>query len=148
MGTVSHTAYAEVPVGAAFAFVDDYRFVPEWFFGMTRFDPVGEQHQGLGARYSAALRVGPKELESVLEITTWEQDALIELESVEGFSLATRWAFAPQGTGTTLTVDFTYDLPAGLLGTLLAPIVEPFAQQVVAKTEANLRERLESASSD
>ncbi|AQA25829.1 hypothetical protein BTZ20_1368 [Rhodococcus sp. MTM3W5.2] len=48
MGTIHITAVAKVPVHAGFAYVDDYRNVPAWMFGVTRFEPVGEQTQGLG----------------------------------------------------------------------------------------------------
>ena len=78
---IHHTAVAGAPVAVAFDYVDDYHHVPSWLFGITRFDPIGEQDRGLGAVYDAAMKIGPKTLGSVVKVTGWEQNALIELEA-------------------------------------------------------------------
>lgn len=51
MTTINHTATAAVPVDRAFAHVADYRTVPTWFFGISRFVPQGTKDYGLGAVY-------------------------------------------------------------------------------------------------
>src|SRR5262249_26331388 len=81
MGHINRTAVAKVPVGTGFAYVDDYRNVPGWMFGVTRFEPVGNQNQGLGATFDTTMQLGPKALHSRVRITEWEQDRLIRLES-------------------------------------------------------------------
>ncbi|NLU83235.1 SRPBCC family protein [Rhodococcus sp. HNM0569] len=143
MTEIHHSASAAVARSVAFAYVDDYRTVPEWFFGITQFDSIGDHDHDLGARYDAALRIGPKSFGSILEVTEWEQDRVIVLESIRGFTTRSRWRFddAPDGE-TRLTVDFAYELPGGLAGKALARIVEPFAVQAVRQTEATLRRKL------
>ncbi|MGW0176969.1 SRPBCC family protein [Rhodococcus sp. NPDC003322] len=144
MGHIHRTAVAKAPVGTGFAYVDDYRNVPRWMFGVTRFEPVGVENQGLGATFDATMQLGPKALHSRVRITEWEQDRLIRLESVDGISNGSTWRFSPTDDGhTELAVDFDYTLPGGLLGRALAKIVEPIVGTAVAHTESTLRALVE-----
>jgi uncharacterized membrane protein len=144
MGTIHITAIAKVPVHAGFAYVDDYKNVPAWMFGVTRFEPVGEQTQGLGATFDATMQLGPKALNSRVTITEWERDRLITLASVDGISNSSTWRFAPASDDSTeMTVDFEYSLPGGLAGKVLAKIVEPIVGTAIKHTESTLRRRVE-----
>ncbi|GAA4404401.1 SRPBCC family protein [Tsukamurella soli] len=146
MTTISHSAKADVPIAAAFAHVADYRTVPQWFFGITRFIPKGDKDYGLDAVFDAELKIGPKALTSVVQITEFEADRLITLRSIAGFRTSSRWEFGTAEDGSTvLSVEFSYDLPGGLAGKALGKIVEPFAVQAVKATDAALRRQLESA---
>ncbi len=146
MTTINHTATASVPVSAAFAQVADYRTVPQWFFGISRFAPKGEKDYGLGATYDSAVKIGPKEITSVVEVVEFEEDRLITLKSIEGFRTTSRWRFrALDDTSTELSVEFTYELPGGLAGKALGMIIEPFAVQAVKASEAALRKDLEGS---
>ncbi|MFC9553205.1 SRPBCC family protein [Rhodococcus sp. NPDC056960] len=141
---IHHSAIAGAPVEVAFDYVDDYHHVPSWLFGITRFDPIGEPDRGLGAVYDAAMKIGPKTLGSVVKVTGWERNALIELESVDGLYTQSRWQFEAVGAAETrLTVDFLYDLPGGLAGKALGRIIEPFVAQAIRHTEATLRRQME-----
>ncbi|MHA4848259.1 SRPBCC family protein [Rhodococcus sp. MSC1_016] len=143
---IHHTAVAQAPLAACFAYLDDYTHVPSWLFGITQFDPVGEPVRGLGAVYNAAMRVGPKTLGSVVEITAWEENALIQLDSIDGLTTHSQWRFeAVSEEATRLTVDFHYELPGGLAGKALARIVEPFVAQAIRHTDATLRRQVEQA---
>lgn len=142
---VRHRAVAVVPTDVAFAHIDDYRNVPDWMFGITRFDPVGDLVQGLGAQYDTAMQIGPTALESTVEITEWERDRIITLSSVEGFGNRSSWRFTPVGADRTeLSVDFGYELPGGLAGRVLGKLIEPVVVAAIRQTEANLRGRIEA----
>ncbi|TWS18712.1 SRPBCC family protein [Tsukamurella asaccharolytica] len=146
MTTIHHTASASVPLSTVFAHVADYRTVPKWFFGISRFVPQGEQDYGLGATYDAAVKIGPKEIGSVVRVTEFEEDRLITLTSIAGFTTASRWTFTALDDATTeLAVEFTYELPGGLAGRALGMIIEPFAIQAVKASESALRRDLEAA---
>lgn len=142
---VRHKAVAVVPVDLAFAHIDDYRNVPDWMFGITRFDPVGDCDQGLGARYDAAMQLGPKTMTSTVEVTEWERERIITLTSVAGFGTQSSWMFTPVGGDRTeLSVDFGYQLPGGLAGRALGKLIEPFVVTAIRQTEANLRRQIEA----
>ncbi|MFF0815777.1 SRPBCC family protein [Rhodococcus sp. NPDC003318] len=147
MGHIHRTALARTDVSTGFAYVDDYRNVPDWMFGVTRFDPVGRQSQGLGAIFDVTLQLGPKALHSRVRITEWERDRVIVLDSIDGIESSSTWRFTqtPDG-GTELAVDFDYTLPGGLLGRALAKIVEPIVGTAIAQTEATLRDKVEKLS--
>lgn len=144
MGHIHRSAVASADVSTGFAYVDDYRNVPDWMFGVTRFDPVGEQTQGLGSIFDVTMQLGPKALHSRVRITEWEQDALIVLDSIDGITSSSTWRFSPTADGgTELTVDFDYTLPGGLLGKALSKVVEPIVGTAIAHTEATLRRKVE-----
>ncbi|HVG83809.1 MAG TPA: SRPBCC family protein [Vicinamibacterales bacterium] len=146
MTTINHTATAAVPVDRAFAHVADYRTVPQWFFGISRFVPQGAKDYGLGAVYDSAVKIGPKEIGSVVQVTEFDEGSLITLKSISGFRTTSRWRFRAVDEGRTeLAVEFTYDLPGGLAGKALGMIIEPFAVQAVKASEAALRRDLEGA---
>ncbi len=146
MTTINHSATAQVRLSDAFAYVADYRSVPDWFFGITRFHPQGALDYGLGATFDSEVKIGPKAIGSVVKITEFEQDRLITLESISGFKTASRWAFEElDGDRTRLSVEFSYFLPGGLAGKALGLVIEPFAVQAVRHTDATLRRNLEQA---
>lgn len=140
---VRHSAVAAVPVGVAFDYIDDHRTVPEWMFGVTRFDPVGEQIRGLGAVFDATMRIGPKALESRVEIVEWEHERVIVLSSVAGFRTSSSWRFtALDRELSRLDVDFGYELPGGIAGRALGKLIEPVVGTAVRQTDLALRTRL------
>lgn len=144
MVNIHHESEAAAPVSTVFAYIDDYRCVPEWMFGISEFEPVGAQDQGLGAVFDGSIQLGPKTLYSTVEVTAWEQDRVIALKSVKGFPNTSTWHFTPIGEARTrLTVDFTYDLPGGFAGKALGRVIEPFVAIAIRHTEQTLRRHVE-----
>lgn len=140
---VQHSAVAAIPLDVAFAYVDDHRTVPEWMFGISRFEPVGAQVSGLGALFDATMRIGPKSLDSRVEVVAWERDRTIVLSAVSGFRTSSSWSFTDLGDGRSrLDVDFGYELPGGLAGRALGMLIEPAVGTAVRQTEQALRARL------
>ncbi|MCF8589532.1 SRPBCC family protein [Gordonia liuliyuniae] len=144
MPGVHHTVRTQVPRSAVFAYVDDPNTVPQWMFGVTAFDPVGDRSRGLGAEYDAVMKVGPKSLSARLEVAVWTENEELVLSSVAGFDVTTRWRFTDGDDGyTVVDVDFDYNLPGGLAGRALGALIEPVVGQAVRQTEQALRDALE-----
>ncbi|MCZ4558659.1 SRPBCC family protein [Rhodococcus maanshanensis] len=144
MITIHHTVAAAVSLEVAFDYVDDYRHVPDWMFGITRFEPRGVVTHGLGATFDTAMKVGPTALPSVVQVTAWEKNRLIGLDAVEGFVTTSRWQFHDAGDQlTTIEVDFGYELPGGLAGRALGHLLGPFVTQAIRHTDAALRHNLD-----
>ncbi|MCD5421074.1 MULTISPECIES: SRPBCC family protein [Rhodococcus] len=139
---VRHSAVADIPIDLAFSYVDDYRNVPDWMFGVARFQPVGEQVSGLGAVYDSTMRIGPKDLDSRVEVVEWERNRVIVLDSIAGFRAASSWTFTDLGDATRLDVDFGYRLPGGIAGRTLGMLIEPIVGTAIRQTEHALRTRL------
>ncbi|SHG25882.1 Polyketide cyclase / dehydrase and lipid transport [Jatrophihabitans endophyticus] len=139
-----HDGIAEAPVAVAFAYIDDPAHVPTWMFGVERFevrDPATPR--GLGAVFDATFHVKPVKLASRVEITQWEQDRLIALTSIKGFSNSSVWRFEPDGPDRTkISVEFSYDLPGGIAGKALGRAVEPVVAMSVRHSDAALRKHI------
>ncbi|MEE4024199.1 SRPBCC family protein [Gordonia sp. PKS22-38] len=142
MATIRHRSAVAVSRDRVFAYVNDYRNVPKFFFGVSRFEPVTDATDGVGSRFTTTLKVGPKTLSSTVETVEWVENEVIRLESVEGFSANTTWRFTDKDGGTEVDVDFDYTLPGGIAGRALGGIIEPFAGQAVRQTDKNLTEQV------
>ncbi|NLG46711.1 SRPBCC family protein [Gordonia sp. (in: high G+C Gram-positive bacteria)] len=146
MGEVQHEAVINSAREKVFAYVDDYRNVPDYMFGVGRFTPTTDVDHGLGSEFETAIKVGPKELTSTVRCTEWAEGEVIKLESVKGFGADSEWRFADgdQPGTTLLTVRFGYTLPGGLTGKVLGGLIGPFAEQGVKHTENKIRAALEA----
>lgn len=146
MPVIEHSASADVPRSHAFAYVDNYRNVPQWMFGIQSFKSVGDVDHGLGAIYAAEMHIGPKTLRSTLRVTEWVQDEILTPSSVEGFPTVSTWAFSDGEDGNTkLDVHFSYTFPGGLAGRALSALVEPVVGQAIRHTESTLRKELHAS---
>ncbi|MFN2562907.1 MAG: SRPBCC family protein [Jatrophihabitans sp.] len=145
MVDIHHEGICEAPLDVAFAYIDDYRNATGWMFGLARFEPVGEQVQGLGAVFDGTFHVKPIKLSSTVKVTTWEQDKLIAFESIKGFKNWSTWEFSSLSPEQTkVTVTFSYDLPGGLAGRAMGRALEPIVAMSVRHTDAALRHAIEA----
>ncbi|MFT4126791.1 MAG: SRPBCC family protein [Gordonia sp. (in: high G+C Gram-positive bacteria)] len=142
MSEVKHKAVVDAPREQVFAYVSTYQNVPEYMFGITKFEPVTAETRGVGATFATEMNVGPKTLKSTVKTIEYTENEYLELTSVEGFSSGSSWRFADAGEGQTeVDVRFSYALPGGLAGKVLKPILETFMGQAVKATEKNIREK-------
>lgn len=145
MPVIEHSAVSHTPRAHAFAYVDDYRTVPKWMFGIRRFEPIGDISHGLGAVFAAEMQIGPKTLKSTLKVTEWTLNESLTLSSVDGISTTSTWSFVDEEDGVTrLNVNFAYSLPGGIAGKVLSALVEPVVGQAIRYTEGSLRKQLEA----
>ena len=146
MPGVRQTLTTEALRHAVFAYVEDYRSVPDWMFGVTHFRPVTDHVSGLGATYDACMKIGPKSLKSTLRVTEWVENEIVVLRSIAGFDVETGWRFTDgEGGLTVVDVNFDYRLPGGLAGRALGSLIEPVVGQAVKHTESALRAAVEGA---
>lgn len=143
MREIKRSATVDISREAAFAYLDDYRNVPEWMFGISTFEPRTDTTSGLGSVYDAAMQIGPKTLRSVVEVTEWIGNRSLTLTSIDGISNSSTWTFSDEDAGITrLDVVFRYSLPGGIGGKLLGAAVEPIVGQAIRHTESTLRAKL------
>ncbi|MET9200231.1 SRPBCC family protein [Gordonia sp. NPDC003585] len=142
MGVVRHEALIDGPRDQIFTYVNGYENVPEYMFGVQRFEPTSDITSGLGSVFDVTIDVGPKKLKSTVECTEWVENELIVLEAIEGFKADTTWKFADKDGGTQVLVEFGYTLPGGLAGRALGAIIGPFASQGVRYTDSKIKAHL------
>jgi uncharacterized membrane protein len=145
MVDIHHEGSCAAPLDVAFAYLDDYRNATEWMFGLARFEPVGQQDQGLGAVFEGTFQVKPVKLHSTIKVTEWEQNKLIAFESIKGFRNWSTWEFIPDGAArTTIRVRFSYELPGGLAGRAMGKALEPIVAMSVRHSDEALRREIDA----
>jgi uncharacterized membrane protein len=142
---IHHEGICQAPLDIAFAYLDDYTTTTDWMFGLAKFEPVGEQVQGLGAVFDGTFQVKPVKLSSTVKVTRWERDKVIAFESIKGFKNWSTWEFdASSPTQTKITVTFSYELPGGLAGRAMGKALEPIVGISVRHSDAALRHAIEA----
>ena len=143
MVDIRHSGSCDAPLQVAFDYLDDYRNVPDWMFGLSDFRPVSELTSGVGAMFEGSFQVRPVKLSSTIRITEWVRNERIAFESVKGFRNWSTWRFratAPEQT--TIDVVYSYELPGGLAGRALGKALEPIAALSIRHTEETLRREI------
>ena len=145
MVDIHHEGSCAAPIDVAFAYLDDYRHATDWMFGLARFEPAGEQDQGLGAVFDGTFQVKPVKLASTIKVTEWQQDKVIAFESIRGFRNWSTWRFEPLGPAETkIDVTFSYELPGGLAGKAMGRVLEPIVTLSVRHSDEALRRAIEA----
>lgn len=134
----------EAPLDVAFDYVADYRTIPEWMFGVRKFEPVGEKDYGLGSVFDVSLQLGVP-INTRIETVEFEENRLIGMDSVKGFKARSRWYFEAVGDQhTKITAKVAYDLPFGPAGRGMGKVMGPFVKQAVSHISHHLKANLES----
>jgi uncharacterized membrane protein len=134
----------QAPLEVAFAYTADYRNVPDWLYGISKFEPVGDKDYGLGAVFDGSMNLGAT-LHSRIEVNEFEENRLIGFDSIKGFKNSSRWTFsALDAKHSTVVADVSYELPGGIAGKALGKVIEPFVKIAVKHSSAALQEAVEA----
>lgn len=138
---ITSTGHAPVPV--AFAYLDDYRTVPEWMYGLKEYRPAGEQTHGLGAEFIGSAKLGAT-LHSRTRVTAWEQDKVLGITAVEGFKFSVLATFTPiDEEHGRVDIDLSYEFGAGLAGKALERVCEPVFKIAIKHGQTVVQRRVE-----
>ncbi|WP_024801459.1 SRPBCC family protein [Nocardia sp. BMG51109] len=163
MGHIRYASDVGAPIEVAFTYTENPVFVPEWMFGVTAFEPVGEARRGPGALFAATVRLGVWRSTVECEITEYRRGAVI------GYTLRRRrpgkvapahpepgspsprpamgtltLRFDPLGYGrSVLTSEADYPPVRGVLRRLCARPVDAAVRSAVRRSESHLRRRIE-----
>ncbi|MEU8894523.1 SRPBCC family protein [Nocardia sp. NPDC048505] len=142
MGHVEHTAVGNAPRDFTFEYVNDYRNVPRWMFGIKEFKPAGEQSSGLGTVFDTAINLGPMTMHVRVDVVEWEEHTVFTLRAAEG---QMRWLFETLDSDTTrITVVCDYSIGGGIAGRPLDLAIQAFIGPAIRHAEKNLRQLVES----
>lgn len=132
------------PVEVTFAYVADYRTIPQWMFGVRSFEPVGEKDYGQGSVFDVQLQLGVP-IRTRIETVEFEEGKAIGMDSVQGFKARSRWHFeALDDSRTAVHASVSYDLPFGPAGKAMGKVMEPFVRQAVSYISQHLRANVEA----
>ena len=132
------------PLAETFAYVADYRTIPDWMFGVKKFEPVGDKDYGCGSVFDVSLSLGVP-INTRIETVEFEEDRVIGMDSVKGFKATSRWYFEADGPDRTkVTAVVSYELPFGPAGRAMGKVMQPAVKQAVNHISHHLKANLES----
>jgi ribosome-associated toxin RatA of RatAB toxin-antitoxin module len=105
-----------------FALVSDPGRYPEFFDGITRWEPRSRKRRGVGAKFRVLVQVGSIEAGGTVGISDWAENERIAWESEAGIEQRGAWEIVPSGGGSELTLEIEFNLRgfAGWLAERLA----------------------------
>jgi uncharacterized membrane protein len=140
---------ADITIGApaelVWETVSDPARALHFMSGITRWEVVGEQREGLGARYRMLMRVGSAEIGGLVEIVEYAESRDIAWVSVTGVDQRGRWRLRDAGDGAT-RVEFrlAYGVAgSGAFGWLAEQLAAPTVRGHLRRTLQQLKRQVE-----
>ena len=133
------------PPQAIWDFVSDPSRALHYMAGITRWEVVSDQPQGLGARYRTLLRVGAAEVGGLVEVVEYSEPRDLAWTSVTGIDQRGRWRLRERPGGrTNVTFRLSYGVAgAGIFGALAERIAAPTVQDHLNRTVRQLKRQVE-----
>lgn len=119
MRTIRRCIAIEAARSRVFELVDDPGRYPEFFVGITKWEPRSKKRRGVGAKYRVLMQVGSIEAGGTVRVTERTVNRTIEWTWEQGIHQWGRWTLEDAGDATELTLEVRYDLSGGPLGRLV-----------------------------
>jgi len=129
----------------AFDYFADHHHVASVLEGVSRWEPLGAQTQGVGARYAVEMLTLGFPLRSVLRLNRWQRPEGIGWISESGLiKQEGGFTFTKLAKGVLIVLRIEYEPPASFLGAAVASRLDGFVRRRLAKAMQRIRETLES----
>ncbi len=126
-----------------FALVSNPDRYPEFFVGITRWEPASGKRRGPGARFRVRMKVGSIEAGGEVKVTSWKPGRLIAWTSERGIAQRGAWRLRPVRSGTEVRLEIEFDLSGGPLGRLVERAVSRIVGRNVSATLLSVRRIVE-----
>ncbi|MGB2581500.1 MAG: SRPBCC family protein [Thermoplasmata archaeon] len=99
---------------------DSFEYVADWknytnFIPMfLEIEPMSLVHYGPGTSLDVLVSLGKMEIKTALDVSEFQKNKKITIKATKGFRMRATWEFKDIGDKVLITLDFDYDLPAGL----------------------------------
>jgi uncharacterized membrane protein len=133
------------PMDLVWAFVTDPERVLTFMSGITRWEVVSDEPDGLGARYQTLLRVGAAEVGGLIEIVEWAPPSEVAWTAVTGVDQRGRWRLRHRSGGhTNIELRLAYGVAgAGIAGWVAERVAAPTVRGHVRRTLRQLKRLVE-----
>lgn len=129
----------------AFDYFADYRHVAEVLDGVSKWQPVGTNSRGVGARYNVELVAFGLPLKSVLRLNRWRRPEEIGWVSESGLiNQDGGFTFEKVKAGVRIELRIAYEPPASFVGAALARPLDRMVRARLKKAMERIRDRLEA----
>ncbi len=135
----------DAPPEVVFDFIDDWRNAMRYLKRMTRWDLADpEGGTGVGAIFNVGLAAGPGKLGGRFQVTEHERPSRIGFRSMQDVRVEGSWTLSPDGDGTRVVLDSSYDLPGGIAGRIVGSFIRGNAQNDLDHSLRDLKRLIES----
>jgi uncharacterized membrane protein len=133
------------PPDLIWEFVDDPSRYLHFMAGITRWEVVGEQRVGIGARYRILMRVRSAEVGGLVEVVEWNEARDMAWTSVTGIDQRGRWRLRARPDGNTrVELRLSYGVAgSGLFGWLAERVAAPTVQENLRRSLHQLKRQVE-----
>jgi uncharacterized membrane protein len=133
------------PPDLIWEFVDDPSRYLHFMAGITRWEVVGEQRVGIGARYRILMRVRSAEVGGLVEVVEWNEARDMAWTSVTGIDQRGRWRLRARPDGRTrVELRLSYGVAgSGLFGWLAERVAAPTVQENLRRSLHQLKRQAE-----
>ena len=130
----------------AFDYFADHRHVAAVVDGVTRWEPIGEKTQGIGARYEVEMVALGIPLDAVLRLNRWRRPYEIGWISEKGpIKQEGGFTFARVKDGVRIVLRIAYTPPGAILGGAVAGRLDWVVRARLQAAMDRIREVLEKA---
>jgi ribosome-associated toxin RatA of RatAB toxin-antitoxin module len=142
--TIRRSVVVDTPRGKVFDLVDDPGSYPEFFVGITKWEPRSRKRRGPGAKYRVLMQVGAIEAGGTIRVTERDVNETIAWTWEQGIHQSGRWTLRDADGRTELTLEVRYDLSGGPLGRLVEQLTGRIVERNLWATLLAARRLLES----
>lgn len=129
---------------AVFEWIADYRHVATVLEGVTRWEPLGPETRGRGARFGVSMSALGFPLENELVLDVWDEPRAIGWRSESGqIEQSGRWDFRPRPEGTEVSLRIGYRPPLGIVGQMVAGEVDGLVRSRLQEALGRMKQTLE-----
>ena len=139
------TIEVAAPPQAVWDFISDPARALHYMAGITRWEVVSDEPNGLGARYRILLRVRSAEVGGLVEVVEYSEPRDLAWTSVTGIDQRGRWRLRERPGGRTkVQFRLSYGVAgAGIFGALSERIAAPTVRDHLERTVRQLKRQVE-----
>jgi uncharacterized membrane protein len=128
-----------------FDFIDRWQNAKRYMRRMVRYELVDpEGGTGVGARFRISVEAAGKRLNGTIEVTENDNPRRISFRNIDGVKVVGNWTLRPDGNGTHVTLDSTYEPPGGIIGRMVAAFISANARNDLNASLAKLKHLVEA----
>jgi uncharacterized membrane protein len=142
---ITESIVVGAPPDAVWSHVSDPGRYLHFMSGITRWEVVNDQPQGIGARYRMLMRVGSAEIGGLIEVVEWNGPTDMAWTSITGIDQRGRWRLRAQGEAKTrVNLRLAYGVAgSGLSGWLSERLAAPTVRGHLRRSLQQLKRQVE-----